>query len=369
MVDCGPLIKTDYYVFSEYLHNKYGEERIPIKGGIDLTSRCNLRCVHCYIEGTPLKKEHELTYDEICRIFDEIADAGCLWLLLTGGEAMLRRDFADIYRYAKRKGFILTIFTNATLITPEIADMLRDEPPFNIEVSLYGATKETYERITRIPGSYERCLRGIELLVERKIPVSLKSMAMTLNSHELKDMDKIAEKFGLEFRFDTQLNASLDSSDGPLSLRLSPEEILKLDLADEKRVQGMHDYCNNENNWQVPRHDRLFTCGSGHNSFHVTSSGRLIECVLSRGTNYDLLKGSFHEGFYEEMPKVVERRRTRHSECQDCVMTGLCGICPALAELETGDPEAKVDWLCKVAHLRADTFKPGWSEKVLTKLR
>ena len=108
-------------------------------------------------------------------------DEGCRWLLLTGGEPFLRPDFLDIYTNANKKGLLLTLFTNGTLLTPRSADLLAERRPFAIEITLYGATQQTYERITGIPGSYARCRRGIDLLLERNLPLKLKTMVMTLN--------------------------------------------------------------------------------------------------------------------------------------------------------------------------------------------
>ena len=182
MDDCSGLSDLGYGEFSEWLHRKVGDQRIPISGSLEVTLRCNLRCQHCYIPGERRlsRKERELSLGEIQRILDEITDAGCLWLLLTGGEPLLRRDFLDIYTYAKRKGLLLTFFTNGTLVTRRIADHLAEWRPFNIEITLYGATQETYERVTGIPGSYTRCRRGIDLLLERNLPLGLKTMVMTL---------------------------------------------------------------------------------------------------------------------------------------------------------------------------------------------
>ena len=101
-------------------------------------------------------------------------DEGCLWFLLTGGEPLVRRDFLEIYQYIKRKGLLATVFTNGTLLTPKIADVLAEWRPFAIEITLYGRTQETYERVTGIPGSHARCMRGIELIMERGLPLNLK---------------------------------------------------------------------------------------------------------------------------------------------------------------------------------------------------
>jgi radical SAM protein with 4Fe4S-binding SPASM domain len=288
-----------------------------------------------------------------------------LWLLITGGEPLLRHDFVEIYKYAKSKGFIIGLFTNGTLLTQRIADLLAEQPPFVVEISLYGMTAGTYERITGVPGSFQHCLRGINLLVERKIRLQLKTIIMTLNRHELEDMKRYAKNLGLRFRYDTMINAKLDGSDRPMQLRLSPPDVVELDLADEERVKGFKDICNRL--WGEPSSDRLYTCGAGINSFHIAASGDIAECILARRTNYNVCRGTFREGFYEAIPKALVQKRTRHSECQSCPMISLCGNCVAWGLLENGDPEAKVDYLCKIAHMRADAFKTGWRERAAVK--
>jgi radical SAM protein with 4Fe4S-binding SPASM domain len=340
--------------------NGSAAKRIPLVGSVDITSRCNLKCAHCYATGDSF--QGEMSYEEICRIFDQIADAGCFWLLLTGGEPLIRPDFADIYHYAKRKGFLITLFTNGTMITPQLADMLKEEPPFKIEVSLYGMTAATYEKITGVAGSFQRCINGINLLAERGSPLKLKTVAITLNKHEIGDMKKYADNLGVEFRFDPMIFPSLDGSTKPLNLRLSPEEILELDMVDEERCDAFCEIC--DNLWGAVGDDRLYGCGAGINTFHITANGELAECTLGRRTNYNILQGNFREGFYEVIPKkVLSQKRTRYSECQSCKLASLCGNCPSRAELECGDPEAKVDFLCQVAHLRAAAFKDSWRGK------
>ena len=191
---------VSYGEFSQIFHARTMQRHLPLSGTIEVTRRCPLTCVHCY-NNLPMADHEasstELSYAEHCRILDELADAGCLWLLFTGGEIFARRDFLDIYTYAKTKGFLITLFTNGTLITPRIADYLAIWRPFAIEITLYGRTKETYERLTGVPGSYEKCLRGIHLLLERKLPLALKSVAVTVNVHELHDMQEFADELGV----------------------------------------------------------------------------------------------------------------------------------------------------------------------------
>lgn len=349
-----------YGEFSRELHRRLAGRRIPAHGTIELTRRCPLSCVHCY-NNLPLDdgdaRRGELTAAEWARILDEIAAAGCLWLLFTGGEIFVRPDFFDIYAHAKRNGFLITLFTNATRITPRLADRLAEMPPFSIEVTLYGATAETFERVTRVPGSFGRCLRGIRLLVGRGLPVRLKSMALTENLHELEAMAELARsETGGTFRFDGMINCRLDCAHGDrlLSVRLRPEQIVALDLADADRAAEWRRFAG-EFYGPVnrgPDAGLLYHCGAGVHSFAVDPSGRMRLCLMSPDDGYDLRSGSFKEGWEGALAEARRAPATRVTKCTDCPIKALCGMCPAHAELETGDPEEPVDFLCRVAHLR-----------------
>src|SRR3989304_3808488 len=172
--------QQSYAEFSLALQERLSAHRIPVHGAIEVSRRCPLKCAHCYNNlpmGDQEARRSELTYEEHCRFLEEITEAGCLWLLYTGGEIFARKAFLDIYTYARQKGLFITLFTNGTLITPKIADYLGDWRPFSIEITLYGRTRETYERLTGIPGSFDRAMRGIRLLHERPLPLTLKTVA------------------------------------------------------------------------------------------------------------------------------------------------------------------------------------------------
>ncbi|MEA3432199.1 MAG: radical SAM protein [candidate division WOR-3 bacterium] len=360
-MECPHIPIIPYHKFSKRIHDKAVSERIPLAGSIEPTLRCNLKCAHCYVAYDHTKKE--MTYEEVCHILDEITEAGCLWLLITGGEPFVREDFLDIYTYAKKKGLIITLFTNGTLITPEIADYLKEWPPFSIEITLYGITKETYERVTGVSGSLQRCLRGINLLLERKIPLTLKTMVMTLNKDELWEIKKYVEDLGLEFTFDPILNPRLDGSKEPCHLRITPEEVVKLDLADKKRVKAYKELC--ENFWGPPGTNKLYACGGGLISFHIDSYANLSLCILSRSPNYNLRKGSFQKGWYDFIPKVRAQKLKGEYKCDKCELYSLCGQCPGWAQLENGDPEMPVEYLCQIAHLRAEAFEINKEQNII----
>ncbi|OGW17822.1 MAG: hypothetical protein A3G93_02770 [Nitrospinae bacterium RIFCSPLOWO2_12_FULL_45_22] len=358
-MECPHIPAISYTEFDELLYKQVVAKRIPINGSFELTFRCNLRCAHCYCNLSLNDQDainKELSTEEIFDIFDQMADAGCLWLLLTGGEPLVRKDFLEIYTYAKKKGFIITLFTNGTLITPEIADYLAEWPPFAVEITLYGATKETYEKVTGVAGSFKRCKRGIDLLLERKIPLGLKTMMMTLNRDELWQIKEYAEGLGVKFRFDPIFNPRLDGSKTPYNFRLSPEEVVKLDLADEKRTKEWQRLCDKFSG--SPSSDDLYLCGAGISAFHINPYGKMSVCEMSRFQNYDLQRGSFEEGWYQSIPEFLTLKAKDDYPCAQCDLSDLCGQCPGWSWLEAGNAETPVEYLCQVAHLRAEAFSP-----------
>jgi len=354
-----------YADFSKTVHGGLYAARVPVNGSIEITNRCPLNCAHCYNNlpmGDFVARARELTTEEHFRLLDELAEMGTLWLLFTGGEIFARRDFLEIYTYAKKKGFLITLFTNATLVTEQIADYLAQWPPFSIEITLYGATAETYEALTRVPGSYARCIRGIGLLLDRKLPVSLKAVAVSINKHEIPQMSAIAAELGVSFKFDSMMNPRIDCSSSPLEVRLAPHEIVQLDLEDPARVAEWKRFFSSFESPEVielpegempPRYE----CGGGMNSFAIDPYGDLSICVLSHVDRYNVRDGSMQDGWAEFMPKLRERKVRRVTKCTSCALRTICGMCAAQGELENLDADEPVDFLCNVAHLRAMTFE------------
>jgi len=346
-----------YYEFGRPLNQKALKERIPITGSMELTFRCNLRCAHCFCNlpmNDPDALARELTTKECFSILDQIADAGCLWLLLTGGEPLVRKDFRDIYLHAKKRGFIISLFTNGTLITPELADCLAEWPPYAVEITLYGVTKDVYERVTRIPGSFERCRKGIELLLERNVPLDLKMAVMTLNKEEFPQVRAFAKRKGLKFRYDTELAPRLDGSRAPCLLRLDPREVVALDVADEKRTQEWREEFRKCVQPAGPH--PLYPCGAGLTTFHIDPCGKLHACDMCRIEGYDLREGTFREGWNTAIPLSMNVRPQTNSPCHTCAWMEQCNHCPGWSWAEHGNLEEPVDYQCEITRLRAETF-------------
>ncbi|MEK6693359.1 MAG: radical SAM protein [Nitrospirota bacterium] len=356
-MECQRIHEINYNDWSNVFHNRNLDKRVPISGSLELTFRCNNNCIHCYCN-IPANDRNEMSKEMstsmATRILSEIADEGCLWLLLTGGEPLLRPDFKEIYLYAKKKGMLIILFTNGTLINEEIADLLSEWMPYSVEITLYGATENTYEDVTRVHGSYRQCMKGIELLLERKIPLELKTMAIRQNVHELPVMKKYAEDLGLKFRFDPIINARLDMCKNPQSTRIDIEDVIRLDLEDEKRLKEWKEFC--EKYIGSPDSDRLYTCGAGINTFHIDPYGNLNICIMARKDRYDLKTGNFRDGWNDFLIKLREMSMSPYNRCMGCDLMSLCGQCPGWAQMEHGDDETPVDYLCDIAHKRAEAF-------------
>ena len=232
---------SESFVSSVDLHDlslwkKRKARRGLISFDLEITARCNNNCRHCYINlqaGDRVAKENELSLEEIKEITDEAVSLGALWCLITGGEPLLREDFFDIYLYLKIKGLLVSVFTNATLVTEEHVGLFKRYPPRDIEVSVYGVSKEAYEKVTRRSGSFDAFHQGLNLLFESGLKVRLKAMMLRSNVHEHPEIARFCrEKTRDYFRFDPFLHLRYDGDPTRnmeiKSERLSPEEIVAL---------------------------------------------------------------------------------------------------------------------------------------------
>jgi len=224
---------------------------------------------------------------------DELAEAGTLELCLTGGEPLARSDFFQLYEHAIRCGFLITVFSNGTLITEAHADRFAALRPHRIEISLHGMTPETFERITLGQGSYNRCLQAIRLLLDRQLPLVLKSTAMTLNRHEVLAIKQYVESLGsVGYKLGEEMRPELDGGAGPFQYALSEQD---LDDLNQQDPELWSDACRLDSVEPPP-------CQSGMQRFHIDAYGQLQLCSGNRRQSYDLRTGSFKTGFFEVLP-------------------------------------------------------------------
>jgi radical SAM protein with 4Fe4S-binding SPASM domain len=351
------------------LWKKTEEKNTLLSLDMEITARCNHNCRHCYINlpaNDKTTKEQELPIKKIKEIVDEAVSLGALWSLLTGGEPLLRKDFFDIYVYLKEKGFLVSLFTNATLITEEHINFFKKYPPRNIEVSVYGVTEQTFENVTRRLGSFAAFRRGLDLLLKSGIKTRLKAMALRSNVHELPEISRFCrEKTKDYFRFDPFLHLRYDRDPDRnreiISERLSPDEIVELEKSDPERFRALEDNCDSlilaDGVDQVDNY--LFSCspGSRHGVIGYDGKFRLCYSLWHPDTVYDLTTGSLSDAFRHFIPRIRQMQSNKKEfleKCRQCKLINLCMWCPAHAHLETGEMDTPVDYFCQIAHARAE---------------
>ena len=350
------------------LWDKMKSKRALFSFDLELTARCNNNCRHCYINlpaNDLASQARELTLNEIARIADQAIELGAMWCLITGGEPLLRDDFADVYLALKRKGLLVSVFTNATLVTEEHARLFKKYPPRDIEVTVYGVTRAAYEAVTRKPGTFDRFVRGLDLLFDSGVRVRLKAMALQSNLNEFDAIAEFARARTKDFyRFDPQLHLRFDGdlqrNEEIKQERLTPEEIVALERADEKRFGALQKNCDTLINEEFTHIgcDHLFHCGAGNGSFSVGYNGtfRLCSSLWAPGTTVNLRETSLREAWETLVPRVRDLR-TRNAEylatCRQCAIVNLCLHCAAHAHLETGAMDGATPYFCAVAHARA----------------
>lgn len=362
--------RNPYFTKVSLSRSSLWKGKSPLLGSLDMevTERCNNNCIHCYINlqaHDHTARERELSTGEIKEILRETASLDCLRVRLTGGEPLLRDDFEEIYLFARKLGLKVLLFTNATLMTPHLAELFARIPPMEkIEISFYGLKKESYEAVTRIPGSFDAARQGIYLLLERKVPFIVKSALLPPNKDEVEEfeawgstlpwMDKppsYSMFFSLRCRRDLNEKNNLIKE-----LRISPEEGLRmLNRKEGKYFDEMREFCLK---FIGPRGNQLFCCGAGIGGGCVDAYGYFQPCMELRhpDTVYNLKKGSLKDALVNFFPRIREMKATNQEylrRCAHCFLKGLCEQCPAKSWMEYGALDTPVEYLCKIAHTQA----------------
>lgn len=304
---------------------KTWDEYIPFRVLWELTYRCNERCRHCYI--VDRDGRGELTTQEAYRVLDELAQAGTLYVTFTGGEILVRDDFSDIARYARKQAFAIRILTNGTLITPRVADEIKALHPMAVEISIYSTRPEVHDEITNLPGSFDRSLRALRLLHERGVKVKVKSPLMERTMPDFEDLRALADQFGGDFNYDTTLVPADDGSDRPLH-----------EAMQAGTLHGF--YTRYLDGWRArepePEHS---PCNSGINIATIDPYGNVNPCIQLRLAAGNLREQSFGQ-IWRESPLLRRMRGMTVSElhdCQGCELLPFCVRCPGVVQLETGD--------------------------------
>ncbi len=352
-MNCQHATIEDSVAFFERFYPKITKDRIPVLGTLELTDRCNLRCLHCYVPAdkkNSASSKEELTTQQWTDIIDQATAAGCLFLLITGGEPLLRPDFHAIYRHACRSGLRVTVFTNANLLSESILDLFEEYPPHAVEVSVYGATAATYENITGVKGSFARCMQGIGRLKDHGVRLKLKTVLLTVNMHELEDMESAALGLDAPFRFDPMVTPRLDRDPAPIQYRLSPAQAAEKEFASNERAQLYHDFFHRINSRGLSAD--LFQCGAGTTMFYINSSGMMRPCLMVSSMEQDLLRSTFMQVWESDIFRKLRSSEKAPEQCRTCDTKAVCGYCPGFFELENGDKRQPSEYLCSLGKER-----------------
>lgn len=334
----------------------------------ETTYGCNLNCVHC-LNPTHHAGPRELSTQDATRILDQLAEEGTLDVALTGGEPLTRPDIFDLLAYAKSKGMLVTLFTNATLVTETIADRLAALDLYRVDVSLYGATAATYEAVTRVPGSFAKFVRGLELLIARRIPVRLKTIIVTLNAHELEAMRAFSESRGLHFEFLTNIQPKANGDPEPLRYRVAPdvavrlweEQVLTRNPEGTRRRYGIGAPAEDEGCGLSGERGQLFTCACGRASCGISAYGEMNLCVSYHLPQYDLRHGSVAAG-WDTLKRYVDEAQPRADfPCPTCPVERTCDRNVNHAILEMHDPNACVPYHLELATLKRAALEQATS--------
>jgi molybdenum cofactor biosynthesis enzyme MoaA len=347
---------------SDYVTYARGAElpRIPLKASIDLTYRCNHRCRHCWLwtPDTPDERAAELTTEEWRTLVDQARALGTREWAISGGEPMLREDFTEIFEYLTSKATTYSLNTNGTLITPQIAQLLKRKG--NKMVAVYGASAEVYDHVTRNPGGFDALLQGLAYLKKAGAGFTMQLIPMRDNWHQWDEMVAFAQSWSRHWRIgapwlfktacgDPVRNAEIERQ------RLDPADVVALDPPEVTFEERRAGQARDREAVHSGTGDRLCaSCIERSRDFHVDPNGRMSFCCFAKDPTlrYDLRSGSASAGWEEFIPSLtdVARGGAEYREgCAACELRSDCRWCDVYGFLEHRRHGARVEYLCAVA--------------------
>jgi AdoMet-dependent heme synthase len=337
------------------------ERHLPLSIHLDLTYRCNERCIHCYLD----HDDHgEMTSAEIKSVLEQLAGAGTLLLTFSGGEIFLRKDLFELLAFARALHFDLSLKTNALLIDEERAQRLRSLGVRRIQISLYSADPLVHDSITKIAGSFERSLRAIRFLQEQRLQVKIACPLMKQNLNAHRSVQALAEELGVPYVLDLTITPRMDGDRSLLSLRLSATELLPVLQDPSVHPTGSASDASMKSSGvlgsaassglDAPLYDDI-PCSAGHNTCYISPYGDVYPCVQMVLPAGNLRRQTFAEIWYgsAQMRRVRAMRESQLPVCSTCSIRSYCERCPGLALMEGGDLLAAYDRACELAEANA----------------
>jgi radical SAM protein with 4Fe4S-binding SPASM domain len=304
---------------------------IPLGVHLDLTWRCNERCVHCYLDHDG---EGELSFAEIDALLPQLADAGVFFLTISGGEPLLRRDLFDILRRARDLTFNVKLKTNAILIREREAALIRDLGVESVQISVYSHRAEVHDAITKAPGSLARTLRAIRFLVTQGLKVTVANVLMLQNRGDYPHVRELAAQLGATFTIDPTITPHINGDRALLALNI-PRADLRAVMRDPALVGNAEEYCAPPA--PVSGDDRdAIPCSAGHSACYISPFGDVYPCVQFPLPSGNIRTQRFID-IWRHSPQLAEVRSIRARDlpvCSSCAHVASCSRCPGLAWME-----------------------------------
>ena len=309
---------------NNYYHTLYKDAfntRTPITCTIELTRECNFRCLHCYI---PSNRQVFLSFDQVKRFVDSIVAKGCLFFTITGGDIFVHPDFERIYEYIFLKGCVITLFSNGSLLNKSHLALFQKYPPAGFEITLYGASEETYQKTVGVR-LFERTINNIKLLVENNFTVLLKMFVMKENYDDFEAVVNISKDLGCSFKFDCMIIDDVCSS--TISHQITPDQIIRLNSLAKSKINKEYDPEYEQFLLQMTL-GKLFKCGAGRISCVLKANNEIRMCTFLEEYSFSLNDYSFDE-VWNIYGKVVELPENKLDKCTICAFKDSCYQCPA----------------------------------------
>lgn len=313
------------------------KQAIPFSAVIELTRRCDYSCRHCYLP--PPCSASELPLRRVLDLLEELATAGTLSLGLTGGEPLLYPGWELVVERARELHFAVHLLTNGSLVDDGVARRLA-QAIVAVDVSVYGTTRDTFEAVTRSPGSLERTLRGVELLCAEGVQVTLKVPVMSLNAAEADAVSGYAERVGAKCNFFSQIVPRRDGDTTPIALRQTGRRHLQVPPESEPSTPTVSE--------GASIGDGL-PCAAGARLAAIAHNGDVLPCLLLPFPAGNIRDQHFAD-IWQTSPVLARFRATRRSAlriCGSCAHLSSCGRCPAQALHEDGDLLGPSRWACE----------------------
>jgi radical SAM protein with 4Fe4S-binding SPASM domain len=315
----------------ESLNRRAMDMGLPLSVHIDLTWRCNERCIHCYLDHDD---PDELSLAEIRDLLDQMADAGTLFLTLSGGEIFLRKDLFAIIEHARLRGFDIKLKTNAILIGEKEAARIAELGVHQVQISVYSHLPQIHDAITKVPGSLDRTLRAIGLLRAHRLHVVIACVLMKPNRGAFEGVQKLAREIGAEFTIDPTITPHLNGDRSILDLNIGREDLREI-FESESLVGNVAAFTAPPGPVDDDTLDGT-PCSAGHSSSYVSPHGDVYPCVQFPLTCGNVRKNSFLE-IWQGSAGFREVRAIRARDlpvCSSCGHVGSCSRCPGLAYME-----------------------------------